>query len=85
MAHSPIPFAEKKSPKRLERVPSPDEIRSRAAEIRRSWSPEERRQREVSIPGWSLLPIIIGSDRLSAASRAGDDRTQRGRVGDRHA
>lgn len=80
MARSLVEFAEKKSPSHKgSGVPSPDEIRSRAAEIRRSWSPEERQQREVSIPGWSLLPIILGSKRLPTMAPASSDRTRRGR------
>lgn len=80
MAHGITAFTEKKSPVKTEpRAPSQDEIRSRAAEIRRSWSPEERRQREVSVPGWSLLPLIMGSDRPATMSPVSSDRTRRGR------
>ncbi|HET6880497.1 MAG TPA: hypothetical protein VFI31_10100 [Pirellulales bacterium] len=80
MARSPVQFAQKKPSSFTENgVPSPDEIRRRAAEIRRSWSPEERRQREVSRSGWSLLPLILGSPRSLAACATGSDRARRGR------
>lgn len=80
MARSHVEFAEKKSRTQKDGwVPSPDEIQSRAAEIRSSWSPEERRQREVNIPGWSLLPIILGNDRPSNMAPVRSDRTRRGR------
>lgn len=80
MARNPVEFAEKKSPTKKDGwVPSPAEIQNRAAEIRSSWSPEERRQREVNIPGWSLLPIILGSDRLPTMAPVNSDRTRRGR------
>lgn len=43
-------------------VPSPDEIRRRSAEIRRGWSPQVRREREMPLPGWPLLPLLLGID-----------------------
>lgn len=59
---------EKHSKRRHSPLPSPAEIRARAAEIRRSWTPEERREREVPLPGWPLLPLLLGGRRLSAAT-----------------
>jgi hypothetical protein len=80
MARSPVQFAEKKAPiKKDTWVPSPDEIRQRAAEIRRSWSPQERQQRAVCEPGWSLLPLILGRPRLQTACASTVDRARRGR------
>jgi hypothetical protein len=80
MARSQIEFAPRKSAiKKDAPLPSPEEIRLRAAEIRRSWTPEERRQREVSIPGWSLLPLILGNDRPPGSRAVTRDRTRRGR------
>lgn len=48
-------------------VPSPDEIRRRTAEIRRGWSPQIRREREMPLPGWPLLPLILGIDAADTA------------------
>lgn len=80
MSRSPVDFAKKNSATKKDGwVPSPDEIQSRAAEIRRSWSAEERRQREVTVPGWSLLPLILGNDRSPNSAPAACDRTRRGR------
>lgn len=59
--------AEKHSKTRHSPLPSPAQIRARAAEIRRNWTPEERRQREVPLPGWPLLPLLLGGRRLRAA------------------
>jgi hypothetical protein len=59
-------------------LPSPDEIRRRAAAIRSTWSPEERRQREVKIPGLPLLPLLLGGGRTPAPAMV-CDRTRRGR------
>lgn len=58
---------DKHTKRRHSPLPSPAQIRERAAEIRRSWTPEERRQREVPLPGWPLLPLLLGGRRLSAA------------------
>jgi hypothetical protein len=41
-------------------MPSLQEVRRRAAEIRQAWSPEERRQRAVSELGWELVPWLLG-------------------------
>lgn len=49
-------------------VPSPDEIRRRSAEIRRGWSPQVRREREMPLPGWPLLPLLLGIDMEETAS-----------------
>lgn len=48
-------------------VPSPDEIRRRTAEIRRGWSPQVRREREMPLPGWPLLPLLFGIDMADTA------------------
>lgn len=58
--------------------PSPAEIRHRAAAIRRSWSPEMRRQREVPLPGWPLLPLLLNGRRLQPAAVATHERSRRG-------
>lgn len=80
MARSQIEFAPQSSAtKKHAPLPSPEEIRLRAAEIRRSWTPEERRQREVSVPGWSLLPLILGNERAPTSRSVVRDRTRRGR------
>ncbi|HVX15023.1 MAG TPA: hypothetical protein VHC22_27780 [Pirellulales bacterium] len=80
MGRSPTQFVEKKSTSQTGTwVPTPDEIRRRAAEIRRSWSPEVRRQREVPIPGWTLLPLLISGGRVLAAPAAVHNRGLRGR------
>jgi hypothetical protein len=80
MAYSPTKIAEKKPATMSESwVPSPDEIRRRAAEIRRSWSPEVRRQREVPLPGWPLLPLLLGGRRMQAALAGPEGRLYRGR------
>ena len=61
MAHCPTKRPANNSNAQAESwVPTPEEIRQRAAEIRRSWSPEVRRQREMPLPGWHLLPLILG-------------------------
>ena len=62
MAYLPTRMQTKKST--FESDPSPEEIRQRAAEIRRTWSPEVRRQREIPLPGWQLLPLILGGRRM---------------------
>lgn len=41
-------------------VPSEREILRRAAEIRRSWTPEERRRRAVSDSSWELVSWLLG-------------------------
>lgn len=41
-------------------TPSVREIRRRAAEIRRSWTPEERRKRAVSDSSWELVSWLLG-------------------------
>ena len=80
MARSPMQFAETKSTTQTGSwVPSPEEIRQRAAEIRRSWSPEVRRQREVPLPGWPLLPLLLHGRRLQPAPVSTHDRSRRGR------
>jgi hypothetical protein len=40
--------------------PSLEEVRRRTEEIRRAWSPEERRQRAVSESSWELVPWLLG-------------------------
>jgi hypothetical protein len=77
MAYSPTKMLTKKST--FESDPTPDEIRQRAAEIRRSWSPEVRRQREMPLPGWQLLPLILGGRRMQALPVLAVDRSHRGR------
>ena len=77
MARSPSPFAPKCA--HADRTsPSPDEIRRRAAAIRSTWTAEERRQREVKIPGLPLLPLLLGGGR-SPAPAVVRDRTRSGR------
>jgi hypothetical protein len=78
MAHCPTKMPVSKSAAPTDSwVPSPDEIRQRAAEIRRSWSPEVRRQREVPLPGWPLLPLLLSGRRMEPALATG--RFHRGR------
>ena len=79
MARSPIQFADKPSPQTDSWMPSPDEIRERAAEIRRSWSPEVRHQREVPLPGWPLLPMLLNGRRMQPAPVSNHGRHHRGR------
>lgn len=43
-----------------EPIPEPDEVRRRMAEIRESWTPEERRRRAVSESTWLLFPWLAG-------------------------
>lgn len=64
MVHCPTRMPTRQSTAQTD--PSPEEIRQRAAEIRRSWSPEVRRQREMPLPGWPLLPLILGGRRMQA-------------------
>jgi hypothetical protein len=72
MAYCPTKIPAEKSTAQTESwVPSPEEIRQRAAEIRRSWSPEVRRQREVPLPGWPLLPLLLGGRRMQPALATG--------------
>jgi hypothetical protein len=79
MARSPMRFAEKKTTQSDSWVPSPDEIRRRAAEIRRTWSPEVRRQREVPLPGWPLLPLLFSGRRMQPVPAGAAVRSHRGR------
>ena len=80
MGRNPVQFAERKSTSQKDAwVPTPDEIRRRAAEIRRTWSPEERRQREVPVPGCTLLPLILAGSRVPGAPASTHDRARRGR------
>lgn len=80
MARCLTPVAEKNAKAHeITRIPSPDEIRRRAAEIRRGWSPEVRRQREVPLPGWPLLPLLLGGRRLQPVAVSAHDRSRRGR------
>ena len=79
MAHSPMKVAEKNTFSQSDSwVPSPEEIRRRAAEIRRTWSPEVRRQREVPLPGWPLLPMLLTGRRMQPVP-AGVERSRHGR------
>lgn len=79
MTRGPIQYAQQRNGTRSDTwLPSPDEIRRRAAAIRSTWSPEERRQRAVNIPGLPLLPLLLGGGRVPALATA-CDRTRRGR------
>lgn len=80
MAYCPTKIAEMRpATKSNSWVPSPEEIRQRTAEIRRSWSPEVRRQREVPLPGWPLLPLLLGGRRMQAALARTEGCLHRGR------
>ena len=43
-----------------ESIPEPAEVCRRMAEIRESWTPEERRRRAVSESTWLLFPWLVG-------------------------
>jgi hypothetical protein len=45
----------------LKSVPSPEQVRAMAAEIRKSWSPSERRRR-AALARFAVLRELIGGE-----------------------
>ncbi|HVX60560.1 MAG TPA: hypothetical protein VHC19_08160 [Pirellulales bacterium] len=59
-SQAPVPVVLKDPATRKGSVPSEREILRRAAEIRRSWTAEERRRRAVSDSSWELVSWLLG-------------------------